>query len=178
MKPNQQPRLCKTDWLLAGLESLAKDGPGALKASKIARNLGVTTGSFYWHFACLADFRTKLPVYWREEIVGGLIRTANGRAKEPPQVLPEIRKLILASGAHRYDASMRAWARTDPLVREAVEAADEDRAKFLVETLCKTGMKQEDARDRAQLIGAAWRGSVDLIDPEYRMKLMGVAASD
>ena len=178
MKPNQKPRLCKTDWLLAGLESLANDGPDALKASRLARNLGVTTGSFYWHFASLADFRTELLLYWREEIVVGLIRTAKGRAKEPSQVLPEIRKLILASGAHRYDAAMRAWGRTDPLVRETVEAADEDRAKFLVETLCKTGMKEGDARDRVQLIGAAWRGSVDLSDPEYRMKLMGVAASD
>jgi MoaA/NifB/PqqE/SkfB family radical SAM enzyme len=73
---------------------------------------------------------------------------------------------------------MRSWGRTDPLVRETVEAADEDRAEFLVETLCKTGMKEEDARDRAQLIGAAWRGSVDSVDPEHRMKLMGLAASD
>ena len=176
MKPNQKPRLCKTDWLLAGLESLANDGPDALKASRLARNLGVTTGSFYWHFASLADFRTELLLYWREEIVVGLIRTAKGRAKEPSQVLPEIRKLILASGAHRYDAAMRSWARTDPQVRDTVGRADEVRATFLVETLRNSGMSEEDARDRATLIGAAWRGSQGPESPDYRMKLVGLAA--
>ena len=177
MENGTAQRLSRDDWLKAALH-MSQKGIDAVKVAPLAVDMGVTTGSFYWHFASLADFRTELLLYWREEIVVGLIRTAKGRAKEPSQVLPEIRKLILASGAHRYDAAMRAWGRTDPLVRETVEAADEDRAKFLVETLCKTGMKEGDARDRVQLIGAAWRGSVDLSDPEYRMKLMGVAASD
>ena len=39
-------------------------------------------------------------------------------------------------------------------------------------------MSDEDARDRANLIGAAWRGSQDLDDPDYRMKLVGMAAAD
>jgi AcrR family transcriptional regulator len=178
MKPRAKPRLSKADWFLAGLESLAKHGPDNLKASKMACNLGVTTGSFYWHFGSFADFRTELPLYWRDSIVVGLIRTAKERAREPAGILPELRNLILASGAHRYDTGMRAWGRTDPLVRKAVEAADEVRAKFLVETFCGTGMTEHDARDRAQLIGAAWRGSPDLADPDFRMKLMGIAASE
>ena len=73
---------------------------------------------------------------------------------------------------------MREWARADPRVRETVVRADEIRGTFLVEMLTKSGLSEEEARDRARLIGAAWRGSVvDVDDPEYRLKLAGLAAS-
>jgi hypothetical protein len=72
---------------------------------------------------------------------------------------------------------MRTWAQDDLRVRETVNAADEVRGAFLVEMLCKSGMTEEEARDRANLIGAAWRGSLDLDDPAYRMKLVRLAAS-
>jgi hypothetical protein len=73
---------------------------------------------------------------------------------------------------------MRSWALTDPAVRDTVKSADDFRARFLVEALQDSGMREDDARDRASLIGAAWRGSQDLGDPDYRMKLIGIAASD
>jgi len=103
-----------------GLEALVKSGPEALKAARLARMLGVTTGSFYWHFAGVAEFRSGLLEYWREGVVVGLIRGAQASAQEPAQVLVELRKRILGCGAHRYDAAMRNWARTDALARDTV----------------------------------------------------------
>ena len=161
-----------------GLEALAEKGPEALKAARLARRLGVTTGSFYWHFGCVADFQSELLEYWKEGVVAGVIDEAKTNAEEPAQVLVELRKRILESGAHRYDAAMRIWARTDPRVRDTLRDTDEVRATFLVETLRKSGLSKQEARDRASLIGAAWRGSQNLDDPEYRMKLIGIAASD
>jgi AcrR family transcriptional regulator len=178
MAPTHNARLGREDWLRVGLEALAESGPAALKAARLARTLGVTTGSFYWHFAGVAEFRSGLLEYWKEDVVVGLIRAAQASAEEPAQVLAELRKRILGSGAHRYDAAMRSWARTDPQVRDTVGRADEVRATFLVETLLNAGMSEEDARDRANLIGAVWRGSQDLDDPDYRMKLVGMAAAD
>jgi AcrR family transcriptional regulator len=161
-----------------GLETLAENGPEALKAARLARRLGVTTGSFYWHFGCVADFQSELLEYWKEVVVAGVIDAAKANAQEPAQVLVELRKRILESGAHRYDAAMRIWARTDPRVGDTLREADEVRATFLVETLRKSGSSEQEARDRASLIGAAWRGSRDLGDPKYRMKLIGIAAAD
>jgi AcrR family transcriptional regulator len=176
MNSGGKPRLTREDWFRTGLEALAKSGPGAVKAVKLARMLGVTTGSFYWHFSSLGEFRAGLLEYWKEDVVVGLIRAAKSSAQEPAQVLVELRKRILESGAHRYDAALRRLAATDPRVRDAVSEADEVRATFLMEMLCKSGMSEDEARDRANLIGAAWRGSVDLEDPDYRMKLIRLAA--
>jgi AcrR family transcriptional regulator len=178
MDPSQTSRLGKEDWFSMGLEALVESGPEALKAARLARMLGVTTGSFYWHFKCVAEFRSGLLEYWKEDVVVGLIRGAQASAEEPTQVLAELQKRILARGAHRYDSAMRSWALTDPAVRDTLRSADDVRARFLVEALQDCGMSQEDARDRANLIGAAWRGSQDVGDPDYRMKLIGIAASD
>ena len=161
-----------------GLEALAENGPEVLTAAGLARSLSVTTGSFYWHFGCVADFQSELLEYWKECVVSGLIDTAKANAEGPAQVLIEIRKRILDSGAHRYDGAMRIWARTDPRVRDTLRDTDELRAAFLEETLRKSGLSKQEARDRASLIGAAWRGSRNLDNPEYRMKLIGIAASD
>jgi len=178
MEPNKIQRLGKDDWFLAGLEALADGGPQLLGAAKVARRLGVTTGSFYWHFRSVADFRAELLEYWKEGVVVALIRDAKAGAQEPARILADLRKRILESGAHRYDAAMRKWARTDPRVRETIARADELRRTFLVEMLSKSGMSEEEARDRASLIGAAWRGSLDDVsDPGYRMRLVRLAAS-
>ncbi|MET0387197.1 MAG: helix-turn-helix domain-containing protein, partial [Polyangiales bacterium] len=38
------------DWVTAGLAVLAQQGADAIKVEPLARELGVTKGSFYWHF--------------------------------------------------------------------------------------------------------------------------------
>ncbi|WP_344044119.1 TetR/AcrR family transcriptional regulator, partial [Saccharothrix xinjiangensis] len=44
-------RLSKQDWLTAALTALAGGGVGAVAVEPLAQRLGVTRGSFYWHFA-------------------------------------------------------------------------------------------------------------------------------
>jgi AcrR family transcriptional regulator len=178
MDPTDEPRLGREDWFRMGLEALAENGPEALKAARLARRLGVTTGSFYWHFGSVADFQSELLEYWKKCVVVGLIDAAKANTEGPAQILAELRKRILESGAHRYDAAMRIWAQTDPRVGDTLREADEVRATFLVETLRKSGLSKQEAHDRASLIGAAWRGSRNLDDPNYRMKLIGIAAAD
>jgi AcrR family transcriptional regulator len=160
-----------------GLEALADAGPEELNATRLSRKLGVTTGSFYWHFECLDDFRSALLVYWKDDVIVGLIREAREAVQDSEQALPELQRRVLDSGAHRYDVAMRKWARADPLVEDTVRDADAIRATFLVEELRKSGMSEQEARDRAQLIGAAWRGSQNEAKPEYRMRLIGLAST-
>jgi AcrR family transcriptional regulator len=177
MEPTKQPKLGRESWLRIGLEALADGGPKELRAARLARKLGVTTGSFYWHFKCWDDFRSALLVYWKDDVIVGLMRAASEASPDPEQVLLELRRRILESGAHRYDAAMRKWARTDPLVEGTVRDTDALRATFLVEEFRKTGMNKQQANDRAQLIGAAWRGSQDEAEPQYRMRLIRLASA-
>ena len=46
----EKHRLCADDWLNAALDEIAGHGVHALAIEPLARRLGVTKGSFYWHF--------------------------------------------------------------------------------------------------------------------------------
>src|SRR5262249_46241776 len=45
-----EPTLTASDWAEAALQLIAEQGLGALTVSALAARLGVTKGSFYWHF--------------------------------------------------------------------------------------------------------------------------------
>ncbi|RYY87103.1 MAG: TetR/AcrR family transcriptional regulator, partial [Comamonadaceae bacterium] len=45
------PALQRADWVRAGMRILARSGVDAVLIPPLATELGVTKGSFYWHFA-------------------------------------------------------------------------------------------------------------------------------
>ena len=46
----EKSRLSADDWALAALDVIAEQGLAAVAVEPLARRLGVTKGSFYWHF--------------------------------------------------------------------------------------------------------------------------------
>jgi AcrR family transcriptional regulator len=53
-------QLTAKDWLDQGLKALTKSGFTALKAEPLAKAIGVSRGSFYWHFADIAAFHAAI----------------------------------------------------------------------------------------------------------------------
>jgi AcrR family transcriptional regulator len=170
--------LTRSDFLLRGLDVLAADGPRALKAARLARELQVTTGSFYWHFQTVEEFRNQLKRFWHDEIVVGVIQEAASLNEDPKEILATIGNLVSQRGTHRYDSAMRRWAEHDNDAAEIVRAADALRGELITNQLTSSGVKTEQANDRANLLGAAWRGSQDIKDAEYRLKLISLITRD
>ena len=170
-------RRSRDDFLTKGLDVLAERGPRALSATRLSRELNVTTGSFYWHFKSVHEFHDALRDYWRREVVVGVAREAQQRANDDPtKVLEELRQVILEQGTHRYDSAMRHWAKTNDDAARVIQLADEWRQETMTGFLRSAGMVNEEAHDRILLVGAAWRGS-DGLDPEHRLKLGRLATS-
>src|SRR5436190_23415461 len=69
-------QLSVQDWLDQGLKTLAKGGFTALKAEPLAKAMGVSRGSFYWHFADISAFHAAILKHWREiaaeQIIAGV----------------------------------------------------------------------------------------------------------
>ncbi|MFX8079173.1 TetR/AcrR family transcriptional regulator, partial [Acinetobacter baumannii] len=59
-------QLSAQDWVDLGLKALAKSGFTALKAEPLARAMGVSRGSFYWHFADIGAYHTAVLARWRD----------------------------------------------------------------------------------------------------------------
>ncbi len=59
-------RLDVDDWIQAGFAIIAEDGLQALKVDRLCDRLGVTKGSFYWHFEGMPSYRKALVQAWGE----------------------------------------------------------------------------------------------------------------
>jgi len=168
----------RTEFFRAGLEVLAKDGSKAVSAARLSRELNVTTGCFFWHFESVEAFHRKLMKYWQDVVLVELVREAEAQAEgDSALVLEKLRQLIRTGGTYRHDAAMRRWAKTNPDAAAVVEAADLWRVKKLRKHLEAAGVDPDRARDRVNLLGAAWLGSQGMQDSDYRFKLAGLALS-
>ena len=48
------------DWIRAGYDIMAEEGLKAMTIDRLCRRLGVTKGSFYWHFTDMKAYRATL----------------------------------------------------------------------------------------------------------------------
>lgn len=150
-------RLSRADWLKAGLQALARDGAASLKADVLAKRLGVSRGSFYWHFADIDAFHDALAAAWRDVAVEQVIRMLE-------QAAPRMRMRRLLGVALGADPSleigMRAWAASSPRAQEAVTAVDARRLAYMERMLTAVGVAPEASGVRARVIYWAYLGSV------------------
>lgn len=157
-------RLTKSDWIKHGLSTLAREGAGRLKAGPLAEGLKVSRGSFYWHFADLADFRAHLLAAWSE-------RTTTRVIDEIVDVPgPERLKYLLrrAFGApNAIDRAMRAWATEDAQVAAAVAAVDDLRVEYIARYLTDAGVDPARTAARAAFLYWAYLGQAVVMDPRH-----------
>src|SRR4030088_2227630 len=101
-------RLSPQDWIDFALKTLTREGFQALKADVLARKLGVSRGSFYWHFAELGTFHARVIAHWRQVATEAIIADLE-RCDSREQRLD-----VLLRGAFGHSAlleiPMRAWA--------------------------------------------------------------------
>lgn len=122
-------------WITAGFRALAAEGPQALKAEPLARALGTTKGSFYWHFEDVPAFRTAMLRYWEERAFNDIV-SALDQIDDAKRRLRAVAKLAGAAppddvGGRSIEPAIRGWARSDPQVAEALEQIDKQREAYL-----------------------------------------------
>ncbi|MGR3365016.1 MAG: TetR/AcrR family transcriptional regulator [Maritimibacter harenae] len=133
-----KPRLSTKDWIAAGFRSLVTKGPEALKAEPLARELGTTKGSFYWHFKDVPDFKTKMLQHWQGAVIQALSAAvdAGGTAAQRLYRINEISSTEAGNfGGAALEPAIRAWAQSDAEVAAAVEEIDAKRLAYLGATL-------------------------------------------
>src|SRR3954453_21731771 len=141
-------QLSARDWLDAGLKALARNGFTALKADPLAKAMGVSRGSFYWHFADLGAFHAALLKRWREIAAEQIIADVETDSDEPLKAL-----LRRTFGARlELEHAVRNWAAFDAAAQTAVRAIDRRRLDYIEELLRKRGFEAATARARAQIL--------------------------
>jgi AcrR family transcriptional regulator len=159
-KPERN-RLSAEDWELAALQLIAEQGVGALAVEALARRLGVTKGSFYWHFrtreALLQAALERWEQYGEREIISQIEQIA-----DPRERLPELfRRVAHELQPHRvYAALLKAL--DHPLVVPVMARVSSRRTEFLETAYRQAGLAPADALNRARLTYAAYVGFLQL----------------
>src|SRR3954471_6018624 len=135
----------------AGLEALRKGGVGGVRVERLAGDVGLTKGSFYWHFRDRRELLEALLDYWAREMTEAefeRIREVKGGLARRLAVLAED---VLEKGMGRYDPAVRGWARTDRKVAAAVGQVHRRRVRALTRLFAEAGSAAAQARARARL---------------------------
>lgn len=137
-------RLSKDDWIKAGFLALTEAGPKALKAEPLARRLGTTKGSFYWHFDDVQAFQAAMMETWETRAYAEIVTLV----EQQGTAVRKLRELaqIAAAGAPEdfggiaFKPSIRAWARESTEVALAVAQIDTKRMAYVQELFKDIGL--------------------------------------
>jgi AcrR family transcriptional regulator len=156
------PRLSVDDWVQEGFRVLAEDGLTALTIGRLCSRLGVTKGSFYWHFSDLQAYRDALVDTW------AAVRDEDRQyfddlADEPPrQRLSHMMTALVKPRQWRLERAMREWARSETAVASAVRASDRRVIAAVRKAFLDHGFEPEQADMRANVTFAAGIGFLHL----------------
>lgn len=152
---NAAARLGRDDWVRAAYLMLGDGGTSALRVERLASHLGVTKGSFYWHFKDRADLLDALRKRWTEQLVIGRVEEAGGPPDEKIRNLLDI--VVRSQRQHRggsLELAMRSWARRDPETAKVVEAVDQARVDYTARLFRELGLPPGEAEARSFMLYA------------------------
>ena len=145
-------RLGRDDWLVQALEVLQAEGIRGVRVERLARDLGVTKGSFYWHFKSRDDLFASLLDHWARVWTASVIDEARGLELPPREKLERLLEQVTRRRMGRYDLAVRAWAAFDERAAETVRRVDACRLEFMEEVLRDMGFVGDQLAMRARAI--------------------------
>jgi AcrR family transcriptional regulator len=152
-------RLSRQAWIEAGLCALDASPEPGLSIERLARQLGVTRGSFYHHFKGRRDLVVALLQSWEESHTQAVIAHANAAESAPER----LRRWIECAGAlpSGREVALRRWADREPLVAACLSRVEQARLGFL-EALAAGLRPQASAEARARLVRIGYLAFIGL----------------
>jgi AcrR family transcriptional regulator len=147
-------RLTPDAWIDAATDVLVDHGIDHVRVDVLATRLGVTRGSFYWHFRDREDLLRRVLKAWQERATDALTRRLEqAHGNSPQQQLRDVISLPhrgrAAGRAARIELAIRAWARRDAMAREVLDEADASRIAYHAQIFEALGYTPEESRLRA-----------------------------
>ena len=156
-KTRPRAPLDRSGWIEAAIEVLAEQGVQGMRIEVLAKNFGVTKGSFYWHFKDRQDLIDGVLDTWRD----GRIRDIDKQTgASPGSEREQLLHLIDVYGATRnrkgisIELAVREWARRDAQAAAIVEEVDTWRLECTRKLFVRRGLSDAEAKSRSLLLYA------------------------
>jgi AcrR family transcriptional regulator len=128
----ERNQLQRFDWLEKALEIFVEEGIDSIRITRLANELGVTRGSFYWHFQNREDLIDSLVSFWKDKNTAAITGSVEHAASLADGILRIFETCIDSSQFDpRLDLALREWARRSTAIRELLDGEDEARIEAL-----------------------------------------------
>jgi AcrR family transcriptional regulator len=127
---------------------LDAEGVGSLTLENLTQRLGVTQGSFYWHFKSHPQFLRELMAKWTQDdtyVVGQALADIE---LPPLEMLREALRLIIQPGRATRDMNFRHLAAVHPFLRDELRKVDQYRYKLIEGMFRQLGLRGKRLRMR------------------------------
>lgn len=154
--------LSRDDWTRAALEALATDGLAGVAVEPLARRLGASKGSFYWHFRDRGELIAATLELWERRDTVEIIAALEA-IPDPRERLRELARSAYMGAAAGNDAQSGVLAAaSDRRVAPVLERVTLTRLAFLERQFEALGLDPPAARARARMAYAVYVGLGDL----------------
>lgn len=170
-------RLGEDDWLAAAYEVLCENGVEAVKVMPLAKQLGVSRTSFYWHFKDREELLEAMVRHWEEKNTGNLAARTAAYAESIAEAMFNLFDCWLDPQLFdaRLDLAIRNWARNDASLQKRLDLADRRREQAMTSMFTRFGYPEADALIRARAMIYTQVGYISMQvheSNEYRISLM------
>lgn len=162
MENGTSRRLSRDDWLNAALNR-CKSGINEVKVAPLAEDMGVTTGSFYWHFKNRRELLDALLEYWERETTDVAIDEARQFDGPPADRILFIMEAIVKANLAKYDLPIWHWAQSDANAKRVFQRVLRKRFSFAAWMFSEAGFPNEDAEVRGRMMVVYLMGEATLV---------------
>jgi AcrR family transcriptional regulator len=151
VKQNEPESLTRQDWIDRGLLLLGSSGVEAVRVEPLAKLLGVTKGSFYWHFKNREELLMALLQAWIDLETDGIIAQVEALEGDGHQKLLTLFELAVQDYG-QIETAIRAWATIDGKIAGMVAEIDRRRLDYTRDMFLQIGFTPFEAIVRARLV--------------------------
>jgi AcrR family transcriptional regulator len=148
--------LSRAVWARAALEAIGEGGVAAVNIDKLAARLGVTRGSFYWHFSDRDELIREALELWARESTTDRLPPLEA-IDDPLERLRVLRRVVYEQPADAAEL-MLSCAGDDPAVAPVFARVTRRRMSVLRRIFTDLGFTNRGAADRAWFAYAFYLG--------------------
>ena len=149
----ERKQLQRFDWLQKALEIFVAEGIDAVRITRLADDLGVTRGSFYWHFENREDLIDALVEFWKSKNTPALTASVE-QAQSLDEGILQFFEICVDTGQFdpRLDLAIREWARRSSKIHRLVDEEDRIRIDALRHFFVRCDYPMPEALIRARVL--------------------------
>jgi AcrR family transcriptional regulator len=145
-------KLERQNWVDAATEAMKSNGVAGVRVDVLAKKLGITRGSFYWHFKKRQDLLDAVLSNWEQVGTLGIINELENLEESAAIRLENLLTLAFSSTeeSFAFERAVRAWAITSDKVKEVVVRVDTQRIEYLRQLYSELGWPSKKALQHAK----------------------------